>query len=211
MSKMTDEFSRFIRSDHEGWKIAVRNARLIEDGLGSVIGKVISKPHSKDISSSLTMTKEKNNELRFPMRENRTEKDKLITKKLFYRNNPHPRIKFPFPSGDRLKTYKVWSADLGMEPPPFIRENIPPRPKLRQSTGALNEGYKTVYQLEISEIPAKMRYGVDAINYQSPELIKHSPFASKYSWATGGFVRDTFPSFRHHNVPPVSSRLNDAK
>lgn len=46
-----------------------------------------------------------------------------------------------------------------MEPPPFIRENIPPRPKLRQSTGALNEGYKTVYQLEISEIPAKMRYG----------------------------------------------------
>ena len=53
----------------------------------------------------------------------------------------------------------VWSADTGMEPPPFLREKFPPRPKLRQSTNALNEGYKTVYQLEISEMPARMRYG----------------------------------------------------
>ncbi len=53
----------------------------------------------------------------------------------------------------------IWSADIGMEPPPFLREKFPPRPKLRQSTNALNEGYKTVYQLEISEMPARMRYG----------------------------------------------------
>ena len=53
----------------------------------------------------------------------------------------------------------VWSAHTGMEPPPFLREKFPPRPKLKQSTNALNQGYKTVYQLEISEMPARMRYG----------------------------------------------------
>ena len=27
---------------------------------------------------------------------------------------------------------------------------------------------------------------VDAVNYQPPELLKHSPYATKYSWATDG-------------------------
>jgi hypothetical protein len=27
---------------------------------------------------------------------------------------------------------------------------------------------------------------VDAVNYQPPELMKHSPYATKYSWATEG-------------------------
>jgi hypothetical protein len=66
----------------------------------------------------------------------------------------------------------VCSADIGMEPPPFLREKFPPRPKLRQSTNALNEGYKTVYQLEISEMPARMRYGGNNLrtNFTNYEL-----------------------------------------
>lgn len=67
----------------------------------------------------------------------------------------------------------IWSADTGMEPPPFRREKFPPRPKLKQSTNALNEGYKTVYQMEICEMPARMRYGGKVDSYHHRIAVQH--------------------------------------
>lgn len=83
------------------------------------------------------------------------------------RNKPHPRIFFPFQTGDRLKTYMVWipkDQTSSCSLPPVPQRRIERTPPSRKCNSRMNGNFgqliglnQTTYQEEVSQAPFRHR------------------------------------------------------
>ncbi|RMX37692.1 hypothetical protein pdam_00004287, partial [Pocillopora damicornis] len=83
------------------------------------------------------------------------------------RNKPHPRIFFPFQTGDRLQTYMVWIPEDQTSIcslPPVPQRRIDRTPPSRKCNSRMNGNFgqfiglnQTTYQEEISQTPFRHR------------------------------------------------------